>query len=380
VQEGAASAPFAALHGLYWLCVNLSDRGPLVLAVDDLQWADAASLRWVSFLARRIEGLPVLLVATLREEGTAGRDAGADDLVVNRVAKTIRPAALSVEAVGLLVRRELGGEAHPAFVAACQEATRGNPLFLRELLGALRQQGVAPIEAQAPRVGEVGPRAVTRFVLARLAALGPDAERLARVAALLGDGADADLVRRTAELDPAAFADAAHRLAGADLVTVEPRVSFVHPVSRAAIVAALEPRRARGPCRAAPRRCSPSAATSRASPATARGPARGVTPRPWRPCARREPGRSRAAPPRRPWPCCSARWSSRRRPPRRPRCCTSWAWPSCARGRASPRSTCAPRSISRRPARHAPGSPTTSPAPCTASTAPRRASPSRWRR
>ena len=231
---------YSALHALYWLSVNVSDERPLVLGIDDLQWADGASLRWISFLARRIEGLPVLLVATLRTEGRSDHGAPADDLVVNRLAHSLRPRALSAEAVAELVRRGLKAEPDPEFAAACHDATRGNPLFVRELLGSLRHQGVEPVAAQAGRIEEIGPGAVTRLVLHRLAGLGRAAERLGRAAALIGDGGDAELARRTAGLAPDEFADAAARLRGADLVSLEPRVTFVHPVSRAAIVASLE--------------------------------------------------------------------------------------------------------------------------------------------
>lgn len=239
-DEPALGSDYSTLHALYWLCVNVSDHRPLVVGVDDLQWADAASLRWISFLARRIEGLPLLLVATLRSDEQPRQDTAADDLVVNRLAQTVRPRALSAEAVSLLVRDGLGAEPDPEFAQACHEATRGNPLFVRELVGSLREQGVEPVTAQAGRVGEIGPQAVTRLVLHRLAGLGPAAERLARAAALVGDGSDAELVRETAQLDPEELADAAHRLLGADLVAIEPRVAFVHPVSRAAIVASLD--------------------------------------------------------------------------------------------------------------------------------------------
>ena len=54
------------MHGLYWLVVNLSTDGPLLLAIDDLHWCDRASLRFLVYLVRRLEGLPVLVVATVR--------------------------------------------------------------------------------------------------------------------------------------------------------------------------------------------------------------------------------------------------------------------------------------------------------------------------
>ena len=52
--SGATGAPQVVLHGLYWLVANLAERSPLMLAVDDVQWADAPSLRFLLYLARRL--------------------------------------------------------------------------------------------------------------------------------------------------------------------------------------------------------------------------------------------------------------------------------------------------------------------------------------
>ena len=65
---------FAILHGLYWLCANLSAAGPVCHVVDDAHWADAPSLRYLAFLLTRLEELNVALVlATRPQEG--GSDA-----------------------------------------------------------------------------------------------------------------------------------------------------------------------------------------------------------------------------------------------------------------------------------------------------------------
>ena len=53
----AGDSWFAVLHGLYWLVVNLAARRPLLIAVDDAHWADEPSLRWLAYLAPRLEGL-----------------------------------------------------------------------------------------------------------------------------------------------------------------------------------------------------------------------------------------------------------------------------------------------------------------------------------
>ncbi len=71
---------FAAMHGLYWLAANLAAEGPMMLAVDDAQWADAASLRFVNYMAGRLSGLPLLVVIASRSD-----DPGADPGCPRRV-------------------------------------------------------------------------------------------------------------------------------------------------------------------------------------------------------------------------------------------------------------------------------------------------------
>ena len=62
----ADDASFAVMHGLYWVAANLTARGPVLVAVDDAHWADEASLRWLAYLARRVEGLALSLIVALR--------------------------------------------------------------------------------------------------------------------------------------------------------------------------------------------------------------------------------------------------------------------------------------------------------------------------
>ena len=58
--------PLAVLHGLYWVLAGLAARGPVLLAVDDLHWADATTLEWLAYLSGRIEGMPILIVLATR--------------------------------------------------------------------------------------------------------------------------------------------------------------------------------------------------------------------------------------------------------------------------------------------------------------------------
>src|SRR5215468_9230110 len=96
-------APYAAMHGLYWLVANLAAERPLVIAVDDAHWSDAPSLRWLAHLAARIEALPVALLAAARD----GPD-GPPLLDELRAAGTrLRLGPLGPDATAVLVRRKV---------------------------------------------------------------------------------------------------------------------------------------------------------------------------------------------------------------------------------------------------------------------------------
>jgi AAA ATPase domain len=182
-------AEFGALHGLYWLTANLADRAPFLLSVDDAHWADASSLRFLGYVSRRLEGLPVLLVAAGRPsdpEGTGLWRELADD----PGAGVLRPHPLTEAGAAAVVRGRLGEDAAEEFCRACHRATGGNPLFLRELVAALSEAEVAPTREAAGTVSEVGPTAVGRFVLRRLERLGPSATSLACAVAVLGGEAE----------------------------------------------------------------------------------------------------------------------------------------------------------------------------------------------
>jgi len=232
-STAAEEDAFALLHGLYWLTSNLSEAQPLLLAIDDIQWADPPSLRWLAYLTRRLEGLPVAVFATLRpiEE----QEPMLDELLLDPALALIRPSALSVPSVAELVRTELGADADEAFIAACHDATRGNPLLLRELLRSLAAEDVAPIAASISTVERLAPDAVTRSVRVRIARLPDEAARLVRAVAILGDRAQRDHAAAVANLERRDVAPTAAALARVDLIHPEPPFSFVHPLVRNAV-------------------------------------------------------------------------------------------------------------------------------------------------
>jgi DNA-binding CsgD family transcriptional regulator len=244
--DGAAApdedASFAVLHGLFWLTLNVSAERPLLLAVDDLQWCDRASLRFLTYLVRRLEGVPVLLAATVRTSDPGTDPALLAEIAHDPVTTVIRPGPLSTDAVRDVIATRLGGaDADDAFVAACTETTGGNPLLLVQLLGALAADGVAPDASQVPVVRQIGPRAVSRTVLLRLARLPAQAHEVARAVAILGEHAQLPAVATLAGLDDDEVAAATAALARADILRPEPPLGFVHPLVREAVYHDLPP-------------------------------------------------------------------------------------------------------------------------------------------
>src|SRR6185436_843597 len=228
-------ASFATFHGLYWLVVNLADRAPVLVCVDDVHWADAQTLRFLDYLAHRIEGLAVSLVLAGRAPDGGEEDGLWAELAAQPTAIALLPQPLSEEGVRTLVRERLGPDSADEFCAACHAATGGNPLFLRELLAALRASGVSPTADATAAVTSLGSAAVSRFVLHRLAALGPEATELARAVAVLGDRTDVPVAARVAGLSEAEGRDVADGLVRADVLVPSEQLGFVHPVVRAAV-------------------------------------------------------------------------------------------------------------------------------------------------
>jgi DNA-binding SARP family transcriptional activator len=228
-------AEFAVLHGLYWLAVNMAESGPLMLAVDDLQWCDSASLRYLAFLVRRLEAVPVLVVGTVRT-GEDDADGGLlAELALEPTALVLRPAPLSAEATAGIVTRRLGAPVSPLFAAACHRTTTGNPLLLRQLLRGLEADGVRPDAAHADMVVAIGSRAVSSMVLMRLRRLPREVTAVARAAAVLGDGASLPALAALAQVAEPDTAAALAVLARAEIVKDEQPLAFVHPLVRDAV-------------------------------------------------------------------------------------------------------------------------------------------------
>jgi tetratricopeptide (TPR) repeat protein len=225
----------AVLHALYALTAQLASQGPLLLGIDNLQWADAPSLRYLAYVARRISGVPTMIAATMRT-GEAHEIA---DLVAELAWDTdtllLRPQPLTEQATSELVGRAYGRPAAPLFVTACHRTTSGNPLLLRQLLQALVTAEVKPDASHAQAVLAVGSRAVSSQVLLRLRRMPEPCRRVARSVAVLGEAAQLPHVAALSGLPEAETAGAVATLTRAEILRDEHTLGFVHPIVAEAI-------------------------------------------------------------------------------------------------------------------------------------------------
>lgn len=254
LDDDGAAPPLelgSAMHGLYWFCANLADHGPMLLSVDDVHWADEPSLLFLTYLARRASEHPLVICVTTRpaDSEPMRRHLTALHTLSDEVL-ALEP--LSDEGVNHVITEVFAADAEPEFTAACAKTSGGNPFLLIEMLTALRNDSVDPTAEQAERLDELRSEALDRSLLARVARLGPDAERVATGAAILGIDAEFGRVIRLTRLDPDVASAALDGLRREGIVATNGRLRFVHPLIHAAIYSDIaEPERGLGHLRAA---------------------------------------------------------------------------------------------------------------------------------
>ncbi len=243
---GSGVDSFAAQHGIYWLVSDLAAAAPpLVLLVDDAQWADEPSLRALLYMARRLDELPVALLLTIRSGEPDAPVALTDELRAIDGSVAIDPAPLSAVAATELIASGLGQDPGERFVEACRRAGAGNPFLTVELVRGLRAEGLAPIDENSARVDGFAAEGVTRTIQARLARLGTVEVEVARAIAVLEPNATLERVAALAGVATRVAAEAAARLIEAGLVGDGQELSFVHPLVRNAVYSEMRgPRQA----------------------------------------------------------------------------------------------------------------------------------------
>ena len=223
-----ADARFSIVHGLFWLVAELAERTPVLLAVDDAQWVDASSLRFLHYLAVRIADLRVAIAAATRP--TSAQRPGVRRLLDLPGSRLVQPQPLSEAGVTNMLGIEDGDD---TFRRACHELTGGNPLLVQELLTNLlvvndRAPSIDPVDAVLPTVAR------------RVGRLPQPAQQLAHAAAVLGEGGSLGDAARMVGLATNEARAAAAGLVESALLRESDPIAFVHPLVRTSVIESID--------------------------------------------------------------------------------------------------------------------------------------------
>lgn len=247
-----AGDPFSIQHGLYSLVLAVAEYSPLLMLVDDAQWADIASLQTLAYVGRRLSGLRAGLVLAVRTGEPGEHEPLLDEVRREPGASRIEPASLSTEAVASLLPADSEIFVGNSLAATVHEATGGNPFLLNELLGALDFEQLDGERLDADRLTRIAGAGASRTVLARMTRLGKDAVAAARAVAVLEPNAEAGRIAALSGLPMESVARSCERLVLARILADTQPVAFVHPLVRAAVLGEIPgPRRAADHARAA---------------------------------------------------------------------------------------------------------------------------------
>ncbi|MFJ3403847.1 ATP-binding protein [Promicromonospora sp. NPDC090134] len=241
------SNEFQLYEDVVALISHVSVQRPVVIVIDDLQWADVASLHLFAHLASRLPCGAGILGALRDGEPGSGSHLGRTLAAVSRssVHRRLHLGPLGSGEVVELVRRETGRTPDLEVARTIHSRTDGNPFFVREL-ARLLAGGDQLTGATAWRDGV--PTSVRDVVRDRMGALDDGTKALLESAALIGRDVDLNLLAHVADLDVATCLEKLEPVQALGLLTPTPgdpcSVRFVHDLVRESISETTAPRHA----------------------------------------------------------------------------------------------------------------------------------------
>lgn len=233
--SAASGLRFRATDEIVDLIERLAARAPLVLALDDLQWADAETLGVLRRLCRDIRHLPVLVAATVRPSPRSDELRALVEKVAEAGAVHIRLQPLDAGAVELLTARLVRATPDASLMDAVGRAG-GNPFFITETVAALAGAGAIVVTGGSAGATTEIPRDLSRAVLTRIAGLSTSAARVLRFASVLGSSFSAADLAAVSGVDAAELSDhIAECIRNGVVHEADGRLSFRHDVVREAV-------------------------------------------------------------------------------------------------------------------------------------------------
>jgi DNA-binding CsgD family transcriptional regulator len=228
--------------------IAMAQLRPLVLLLDDLHWADPASLDLLRFIARNHAALPLLLITAYRTDQVAREDplyALLPNLVREANPQRVTLRALDDDATRMLVRAHYGLSApdEMRLVTYLHARADGNPFFLWELLRTLEEEAILePTERGHWELHDLRsvrvPLLVRQVIDGRVARLDPETQRVLAIAAVIGQEVESGVWATVAHVDAEGLLTAIEQAVGAHLLTEHPsvaRVQFTHALVREAL-------------------------------------------------------------------------------------------------------------------------------------------------
>ena len=231
---------FWLLQELQTLLERAALDSPLLICIDDVQWADGGTAAALRALPSRLGALPIAWLLAVRPLQVSPAVAGALEHLKRNGARTIVLEALDPDAVAQLTRDVLGAEPGQRVLTLAQEA-QGSPFLLVEMLLGLCEEGRILIQSgrAEPIDGEL-PSRVREGMRARLGRLSEAARNASLVAASLGRTFSFNELARTLRLPPSRLVGAVQELILADLfVERGDKLTFWHDITREAVRASL---------------------------------------------------------------------------------------------------------------------------------------------
>lgn len=244
--HGPSGAPSRRLEIADRACTRLlalAAREPVLLLVDDAQWLDVPTLQFCCYLAHRIEGTALSVVAAVHMRLDESRDRLVDDLAHAPVARLRELEPLSTGAVRALLCEALDPAAADAHAEACRTAAGGNPRLTIELVAELRRRSSDAGAGGDALVRALRPPSVTRSVIGQLAALAPEVREVVEALAVLGGGTETYILAAVVGASAETTTVLVDRAADAHLLTHGRPPEFAHPLVEAAVLEQLSPGR-----------------------------------------------------------------------------------------------------------------------------------------
>ena len=241
-----AARQYSVIHSLFRATRDLAglstedEAEGLAILIDDLHWADRASLRFLVYLVERVTELPIAIVLAAAPGQPSADPQALATLRRAAAGRLLSLAPLGADGVARVVRTRFP-RADAEFCSASALASGGNPFLLHELVAAVDECEEAPSAAHAAYLGKIVPDAVRDWVAARLDSMPRATRAVAQALAVLGEGASVGRIARLAELDSETVLTAAKQLAAMQLLAPGISPAFAQPLFGAAIEASLAP-------------------------------------------------------------------------------------------------------------------------------------------